>query len=570
MIEEMTSTPRGDNRIPFDPFSFIDQIAAVSRVDARIPDPSVPLGRECYAFSKQEDAAFEKAAEIARDILKDFEEGKDYEITTDAIGNMFVTLFADTPAKKERASVMIGSHLDSVRNGGKYDGVAGVATGMGVLHSIAIQSEKPKQNFTLAIFRSEESSPQNGVGCLGSAIATGLITEERLNAILYDRSRNLTLKDHFVAAYGLERWNGVVAQIQNPVISSKSVSAYLESHIEQSVVVARNEKDVGVVTDGIGGAQRDVANLSLTPETVTVENGSHKKVVLTFTGKSGHTGGLPPNPAKHFVDGVVWYREDALAASSPAVNKLLGRYRSAKVIGSAPKELTGFTSVPANQAFELLVPATDIQDFEEDVRILQTETSDRYKVGLEYTVQDVASTAINVVPNNYARSLVILPQIVSEVSTEEFLKQGTETGTTRATIVDFVLSPGSLQFNLDLREVNEEHFENLVKALVRRTKNILPEGSLKTISAKVHAPISTELSEALQQKADSLGVSFVLLPSIPGHDADRVAAKGIPTGMVFFRQDDGVSHNPAEMLTESDFKRGFRVMKEVVFDMLYK
>lgn len=553
----------------FDPIAFIDSIAAVSRRDGEMPDPLQALGRECYAFSEQEDAAFARAEVVARDMLKDLNEGTDYEITKDPIGNMFITLFAHPYNEPKAKCVMVGSHVDSVKNGGKYDGVAGVAVGMGILHMLSAQVDKPKRNFTLAIFRSEESSPYNGIGCLGSSIATGLITEKKLETIMYDRSQGITLKEHICNRYGEGRWSSIIAQIKKPDISTETTEAYLEAHIEQSVVIAYNQKDMGVVTEGIGGARRDIINKALVPEVISVKDNSHKKLTLSLKGMSGHTGGLPPNSKKHFQEGIVWYRTDALVASSPIVNKLLNRHRDMRMVGSRPIELTGFTSVPSHQIVELLVPTPEIPAVEKDLQELCVEAEGRYRVQLEQTYQDVTDSDIEVISLEDTRKLIIVPQIVSEVSTEEFLRQQTETGTTRATVVDFVLTPNALKYNLDLREVNQEHFEKLLESLARRTQKVLGGDFSETISAKIHSPIDPEIASRLEEKAKSLGVSLVLVPSVPGHDADRVSAAGVPTGMVFLRQDDGVSHNPTEMLTRADFIKPFAVMKGTVMDMIY-
>lgn len=95
---------------------------------------------------------------------------------------------------------MVGSHLDSVENGGKYDGVAGIATGLETLQQVLFhQAQGTLQNsFCLAIFRSEESSPNNGVACLGSSIATGTIDAEKLEKIVYKKENgsDILLKEH--------------------------------------------------------------------------------------------------------------------------------------------------------------------------------------------------------------------------------------------------------------------------------------------------------------------------------------------------------------------------------------
>lgn len=55
-----------------------------------------------------------------------------------------------------------------------------------------------QNSFCLTIFRSEESSPNNGIACLGSAIATGIIDDEELKLVVYTRQngKDVLLKEH--------------------------------------------------------------------------------------------------------------------------------------------------------------------------------------------------------------------------------------------------------------------------------------------------------------------------------------------------------------------------------------
>ncbi len=84
---------------------------------------------------------------------------------------MYIRIIGEDDSK----TTMVGSHLDSVSEGGKYDGVAGISAGVEILKQ-AFEKKKQgklKKSFTLTIFRSEESNPHNnGTACLGSYIAT--------------------------------------------------------------------------------------------------------------------------------------------------------------------------------------------------------------------------------------------------------------------------------------------------------------------------------------------------------------------------------------------------------------
>ena len=548
----------------FDPEAFVNAIARVSRDDDKMPDPEKGVGRECYAFTEQEDAALSEVEKAAREIFQGLEEGKDFEIRHDAIGNTFVTLKA---YGSNLPPVWVGSHVDSVANGGKFDGVAGVAIGLEMLSTLAQGDIKAKRDFTVAVFRSEESSPKNSYGCLGSAVATGLITPESLNGIKYEAGTGVLLKDHFTERYGAGRWADVETSLGRSPINKDTVGAYLELHIEQSGVASANDKDIGIVVEGIGGARREKTAVTLKPETFETKDDECDEVTLTFEGEPNHTGGTPPNRNFYNVPGVVWYRKDALVASSNVVNKLL-QDSAIKLLSSQPPKPTGFTSIPARQIVKLLVPKSRIAEFSTRLSELSKESTEKLGVKVSAALQPFTGESASIVDSSRVRQLMNVPQIVSVLATKAFQKQGTETGTTRATIVDYNLTPDSIAYNLDLREVNEAHLKELMELVHKRQELTLGEGSFTLISAKVHSPVDPELVQRLQAHARELGISFVLMPSGAGHDADRIAAKGVPVGMVFVRQKDGVSHSPYERMDWNDYKKASAVMRAAIVKLL--
>ncbi len=542
----------------FSPMHFIDEIASKSRADGEIPDEKT-IGRECYAFSEQEDRAFDIAEAAARKVLDGLHE-HDYEISRDAIGNMFIRFFGSNPNAKW---VVMGSHLDSVANGGKYDGVAGVAMALGVLDSLTQKGKKPAQDFVVSIWRSEESSPKNGVALLGSSIATGQISEEELNKIVYDKASGKTLKAHLE-----ERepgsWERVIELAKNPSITKEKIGRYLESHIEQSAVALTKGKDVGIVEGGIGGSRRDTFETKLVPERIETPPGAFKKFTLRFLGEPAHTGGTPPNPNFFRLEGFEWYRKDALVASCHVTNMLL-RHKGVQLLSSGHKQRTGFTSIPAYQIVELLVPAKEERKIKRAIQEFKMKINDKLRVDVRHETGEYISQYADVVSRKAARQILDLPQVVSALSTEALHKEGTETGATRATVTDFFLKPEGVSYNLDLREVNEEYLKRLINEIYENFDFALGPGNYKTIACKAHAPVDEGLVQRLQEYAKKLGISFVLMPSSPGHDAGNMAAAGIPTAMIFIKH-DGRSHHPGETITEPDFSKAAQLAEALIHE----
>lgn len=156
-----------------------------------------------------------------------------FAVETDPIGNVFATTDPDA-----EASTYLGSHLDTVFNGGRLDGALGVVAGLEAIEvALAATDELPVPP-TLCIFRAEESA-RFGQATVGSKGALGLLTVEDLSAV--DQG-------------GVPLWQAIreagfrPADLAEPTIDLDRVAGYLELHIEQGRVLEETGTDVGVVT----------------------------------------------------------------------------------------------------------------------------------------------------------------------------------------------------------------------------------------------------------------------------------------------------------------------------------
>lgn len=545
----------------FDPIRFIDDIAKVSRADSQIPDPEAGVGRKCFAFSEQEDRANEVAERSAREILRVREEGREYNIERDAIGNLYITFFGEHP---QLPAIITISHLDSVDNGGKYDGVAGVAAALDILQVLAKRREKPQRNYRVAVFRSEESSPRNGVGCLGSSVATGTISPGALHNVTYEGDTPLEIA--FSARYGADRWNAVQDQLAQHKITPENTAASFELHIEQSSVIAMNDSGMAIVVGGIGGAWRErVTKEPVRSEVISTPEGSYKRLTLEFHGTPDHTGGTPPNPAFFNAGGSMLYRKDALVASGFVLNHLL-RSKEISVLRSETARDTGYTSVPSHHVVELLVPAST--DLSKTLLNLTAQAKEGFGVTLEAREEAYQGVSAQVVASDRVRQLLNIPSVVAALSTKAWGKEALEYGSTRATVTDYHLTPDGLSYKLDMRDVNTEDRDELLGRIRSRAATTIGKDPLSHVSHKEHQPVDAGLVERLKGVAREQNVPFIEMPSLPGHDSDRIAAAGIPAAMVLVRQNDGVSHNPRERMEDDHFSVGSRVIKETVLKML--
>src|SRR6201998_3388732 len=109
--------------------------------------------------------------QAAHDILRSAAGTIGLEVSVDAIGNLFMTL----PGRDRSAPrIIMGSHLDSVPQGGNFDGAAGVVAGLCLLSAMRRAGVTPGCDLTVMAIRAEESAWFD-IAYLGSAGAFGLL-----------------------------------------------------------------------------------------------------------------------------------------------------------------------------------------------------------------------------------------------------------------------------------------------------------------------------------------------------------------------------------------------------------
>ncbi|MCD9573262.1 Zn-dependent hydrolase [Pseudomonas protegens] len=154
-------------------------------------------------------------------------------LSVDPIGNLFARRPGSDP---DAAPVMMGSHLDTQPEGGRFDGVYGVLAGLEVvrtLNDLGIQTRKPLE---VAVWTNEEGA-RFTPAMFGSAVFTGVMA---LDAALAVRDA-----DGISVAEALQR----TGYAGNRPLGG-TVDAYFEAHIEQGPILEDNAKSIGVVSGG--------------------------------------------------------------------------------------------------------------------------------------------------------------------------------------------------------------------------------------------------------------------------------------------------------------------------------
>jgi hydantoinase/carbamoylase family amidase len=189
-------------------------------------------------------------------------------VEVDEAGNLWATLKGDSPD-----TLIIGSHIDSVPNGGWLDGCLGVLSALEVLRGVAAAG-RPPLTVKLVDWADEEGA-RFGQSLVGSAAVAGTLEPEDLLSL---RDAEGVTAAEAMAAHGVELDAMLKAgnRLENAI-------SYIELHIEQGPVLEARDLPLGVVT-GTYGTER---------------------WAVRFVGQAAHSGSTPMDQ-----------RRDALSAAA--------------------------------------------------------------------------------------------------------------------------------------------------------------------------------------------------------------------------------------------------------------
>lgn len=226
---------------------------------ARLSDVEGNLTRPSYS------AAMKAAAGAVAGWMRDAE----MAVTLDGAGNLIGRYEGATPGAK---ALVLGSHIDTVKDAGKYDGTLGVLLGIACVEALAAANRRLPFAVEVVAFADEEGL-RFRLPYIGSRALTGALTADDLALPGED---GMTLGEA-IASYG-----GLPALDFTPR-GGESLVGYIEAHIEQGPVLEASGLPVGVVS-GISGQSR---------------------LEIGFTGEAGHAGTVPMS-----------LRRDALVAAA--------------------------------------------------------------------------------------------------------------------------------------------------------------------------------------------------------------------------------------------------------------
>lgn len=378
------------------------------------------------------------------DYLEEFAQTHQLRTWRDAGANLVIAGADDeTP---EAPAGYFGSHVDSVPEGGNFDGLAGVVAAVLTLVSLQREGWTPRVPLRALALRGEESA-WYGHAYMGSQALFGKLGPKALEArhrggegALADAMRDVGVPVEEVAA-------------GKPLMDAASVRFFLELHIEQGPVLIDRKWPVAVVT-GIRGNIR------------------HRQIMCL--GEAGHSGAVPR-----------WLRHDAVVATAELIMRMDDHWTSILQHGGDLVLTTG---------------------------IFHTD------------------------PAHHAMSRI----------------------------------PGEASFSFEARSQHPATLQAIEDLLHSESQTIERERKVRFVFDDIVRAPSAELDESMIQSllaaCESEGLPAETIPSGAGHDATIFAQAGIPTGMIFVRNQNG-SHNPLESMEIPDLVAAIGVMRRLAREL---
>lgn len=179
--------------------------------------------------------AFSLEDMAARHWLQETMEAAGLEVYVDAVGN----IRGRRKGMMDLPPVMLGSHLDTVPEGGNYDGSVGVLAALEIVRILNDRNLVTKRPIEVVNFAAEESS-RFGMATIGSKALTGKIDIDSL--------KQLKDKDGFTLYESLTACGYNPENIELTKLSGRDIHAFIELHIEQGPVLEEQKCPVGIVT----------------------------------------------------------------------------------------------------------------------------------------------------------------------------------------------------------------------------------------------------------------------------------------------------------------------------------
>ena len=273
-------------------------------------------------------------------------------VEVDGNGNTVGWWDVTTGSVSGPGAVLTGSHLDSVLDGGAYDGPLGVVSAFAAIDALRDRGVTPGRPIAVAVFAEEEGS-RFGLACLGSRLATGTTTAEQARGLA--DPDGVRLEDAMAAA-GVEPDLGPSGWLDG-------VACFVELHVEQGRDLVHRDVPVGVAS-------------AIWP---------HGRYRFEFTGEANHAGTTLMED-RH--DPMLTYAMSALAANKQA--RLAGQRATFGRVAVVPN---GTNAVPSRVTAWLDARCESEDKLAELIGAIEKQAQDR--AGRDGTALEVTAESVS-------------------------------------------------------------------------------------------------------------------------------------------------------------------------------
>lgn len=240
--------------------SSLDDTGAASSFDA-LWNTLLPVGRDPSTGGYHR-LAYSDADLECRDWFTSAATDRGLDVETDRNGNLWAWWTKPSGTRTDRDALIVGSHLDSVHDGGAFDGPLGVVSALAAVDVLRARGRTPQRPVAVAAFADEEGA-RFGVACAGSRLLTGTLDADRARS-LRDASGTTLAHAMTAAGYDPDRLGRDDERLAR-------IGAMVELHIEQGRGLVDLDAPVGLAS-GIW------------------PHGRHR---FTYSGQANHAGTTP-------------------------------------------------------------------------------------------------------------------------------------------------------------------------------------------------------------------------------------------------------------------------------------
>jgi N-carbamoyl-L-amino-acid hydrolase len=212
---------------------------AYSRALATLWNEIAPVGRDPLTGGYRRFAWTDEDRTL-REWFAGAAQARGLEVSLDRAGNQWAwSGDPDRAARAGRPGLVLGSHLDSVPDGGPYDGPLGVVSALAAIEVLRAEGFEPDRPVGVVCFGDEEGA-RYGVACAGSRLMTGALDADRARALRDADGRTMATG---MAAAGLD-----VDQVGADPLALQRIGTFVELHVEQGRGLVDLDAPVGVAS----------------------------------------------------------------------------------------------------------------------------------------------------------------------------------------------------------------------------------------------------------------------------------------------------------------------------------